>query len=31
VFALIDDGGWRSFAPMSEAFIVAPGGSDLDE
>jgi hypothetical protein len=31
VLALIDDGGWRSFAPMSESFIVAPDGSFVDE
>ena len=31
VFALIDDGGLRSFAPMSEDFIVAPDGSFVGE
>jgi hypothetical protein len=31
VFALIDDGGWRSFKPMGEDFIVAPDGSFVGE
>jgi hypothetical protein len=31
VLALIDDGGWRRFAPMSESFIVAPDSSYVDE
>ena len=31
VFALIDDGGIRSLAPMSDSFIVAPDGSFLGE
>lgn len=31
VFVLIDDGGWLSFAPMSESFILAPDGSFVDE
>jgi hypothetical protein len=31
VFAHIDDGGWRSFAPMGEDFVVAPGGSFVGE
>lgn len=31
VFALIDDGGWRSFKPIGEDFIVAPDGSFVGE
>jgi hypothetical protein len=31
VFALIDDGGWRSFKPMGEDFIIAPDGSFVGE
>jgi hypothetical protein len=31
IFALIDDGGWRSFKPLSEDFIVAPDGSFVGE
>jgi hypothetical protein len=31
VFALIDDGGWRSFKPMGEDFILAPDGSFVGE
>jgi hypothetical protein len=27
VFVAVDDGGWRSFAPLSESFIVAADGS----
>jgi hypothetical protein len=31
VFVLIDDGGLRAFAPMSQSFIVAPDGSFVGE
>jgi hypothetical protein len=31
VLVSIDDGGWRSFAPMSNSFIVAPDGSFVGE
>jgi hypothetical protein len=27
----IDDGGWRSFAPLADDFIVAPDGSFVGE
>ena len=27
VIVCIDDGGWRSFVPMTESFIVAPNAS----
>jgi hypothetical protein len=31
VLASIDDGGWRSLAPLSESFILAPDGSFVGE
>jgi hypothetical protein len=31
VFAAIDDGGWRAFAPLTNSFIVAPDGSFVGE
>lgn len=31
VMASIDDGGWRAFVPLTEAFILAPDGSFVDE
>ena len=31
VMAGIDDGGWRSLAPLCESFIVAPDGSFIGE
>jgi hypothetical protein len=27
----IDDGGWRSFGPVSDGFIVAPNGTFVGE
>jgi len=27
VVGSIDDGGWRAFLPLSDSFIVAPGGT----
>jgi hypothetical protein len=27
VFAMVDDGGWRAFVPMSDSFIVGPDDS----
>ncbi len=27
----VDDGGWRTFAPLSISFIVAPDGALIDE
>jgi hypothetical protein len=27
----IDDGGWSAFAPLNEAFIIAPDGSFVGE
>lgn len=29
--ASIDDGGWRALVPITEGFIVAPGGSFIGE
>lgn len=31
VLAAIDDGGWRSFIPLTDDFIVAPDGSFVGE
>jgi len=31
VLGAIDDGGWRSFAPLSDSFIMAPDGSFVGE
>lgn len=31
VMAAIDDGGWRAFIPLTEAFIRAPDGSFIGE
>jgi len=31
VWALVDDGGWRAFAPLSEEFLIAPDGSFVHE
>jgi len=31
VMVSVDDGGWRSFAPLSGDFIVARDGSFIDE
>jgi hypothetical protein len=31
VFAMVDDGGLRAFAPLSESFIIAPDGSFVGE
>jgi hypothetical protein len=31
VRAMINDGGWRAFAPLVEDFIRAPDGSFIDE
>ncbi len=31
VRAMIDDGGWRAFAPVIEDFVRAPNGSFVDE
>ncbi len=31
VLASIDDGGWRSLAPLCESFILAPDGSFVGE
>jgi hypothetical protein len=31
VRAMIDDGGWRSFVPLVEDFILAPDGSFVGE
>ena len=31
VFVLIDDRGWRAFAPLSVDFIRAPDGAFIDE
>jgi hypothetical protein len=31
VMASIDDGGWRSLAPLCESFILAPDGSFIGE
>jgi hypothetical protein len=31
VRAMIDDGGWRAFAPLLEDFIRAPDGSFIDD
>ena len=31
VVVSVDDGGWSSFCPLTESFIVAPDGSFADE
>jgi hypothetical protein len=31
ILGLIDDGGWRAFAPLTDSFIVAPDGSFIGE
>jgi hypothetical protein len=31
VLASIDDGGWRSFLPLGDSFIVAPDGGFVGE
>jgi hypothetical protein len=31
VIGSIDDGGWRAFVPLTEAFILAPDGSFVGE
>lgn len=31
VLCLVDDGGWRAFMPLSDAFIIAPDGSFVGE
>lgn len=31
VVGTIDDGGWRAILPVSEDFIMAPGGAFVDE
>lgn len=31
VLGSIDDGGWRAFIPVTEAFLLAPDGSFVDE
>jgi hypothetical protein len=31
VIGSIDDGGWRVFVPLTDAFIMAPDGSFVDE
>lgn len=31
VWAAIDDGGWRAFAPLTKSFIVRPDGSFVGE
>jgi hypothetical protein len=31
VFGGIDDGGWRAFAPLTEDFILGPGGKFVGE
>lgn len=31
VIGSIDDGGWRTFAPLSDDFIRAPNGTFVDE
>jgi hypothetical protein len=31
VIVAVDDGGWRSFMPLSDDFIMAPDGSFVDE
>ena len=31
VMVSVDDGGWRSFAPLSDDFIVAPDGTFIGE
>jgi hypothetical protein len=31
VMVSVDDGGWRSIAPLSDDFIVAPDGSFIGE
>ena len=31
VIALVDDGGWRAFVPLSDDFILAPDGTFVGE
>lgn len=31
VMASIDDGGWRAFVPLTDAFILAPDGTFIGE
>jgi hypothetical protein len=31
ILGSIDDGGWRSFSPLGDSFIVAPDGSFVGE
>jgi hypothetical protein len=31
VIGSIDDGGWRAFVPLSDAFLLAPDGSFVGE
>jgi hypothetical protein len=31
VMGAIDDGGWRAFLPLTDSFIMAPGGSFVGE
>jgi len=31
VFGMIDDGGWRAFAPLTSDFIICPDGTFVGE